>query len=141
MDSTIEEKINSKIELIQQQTGDKYNKSGCYIITCLNKILYVGSSKNILNRLANHLVHIEDENNKSNKYVQMRRVVELGFPLKFDILCECPEEEIKFREAEYIAQLKPYLNTQLPYRADPRKYRYNKQAQTITAEQIMGISN
>jgi len=46
-------------------------------------------------------------------------------------------EEIGKAEAEYIRELRPLLNTQIPHADNWRKYDYNAASQTVTLEEIL----
>lgn len=46
-------------------------------------------------------------------------------------------EEIGKAEAEYIRELRPLLNTQIPKESNWHKYEYNAASQTVTLEEIL----
>lgn len=117
---------------------EKYNHPGIYSI-CLNgKLAYIGKSRNMAIRIANHIQEIEN-NQKSNKYIQLRRAKEAGCTIGFDVLevLELDDELISKEEAKLIRQFYPPLNMQVPLIDNPRFFEYNKRAKTIKFEEIV----
>lgn len=130
-------------ELLELGLSEKYSRAGIYSITIEDKLVYVGKSKDMLIRIANHLKEIE-VNQTSNKYRVLREAKTAGRRIQFDVLYYSPlllEEEIDndigFKEGELIRSLNPPLNQQIPKIEDFRKYSVNKKAKYITLQEIL----
>lgn len=137
MTPSVKEIIEHYQTVIRQATGDKYEHSGIYQVFLNNKLVYVGRSSNMLQRIANHMYQI-DVNQKTNKYIQLRGAREQGYGIRFDVLEYCSEEETPYREAYWINKYRPCLNTQIPKLDNPASFCYNKRAKTITYQEIVG---
>lgn len=73
------------------------NKSGIYIIQ-LNNVVYIGQTKNLLNRYNNHR-----QNNDFNSNPKVKSILELG--ATFSLLCYEEDVEKRFiKESEYTKQ-------------------------------------
>ena len=87
--------------------ADKYEHPGIYCIKINEKIVYVGKSRNMLQRIAEHYVGIKTE--KEKKYRIMAEAQRKGYSISFDVLyyatARTPsaiKEEIGEKEGEYI---------------------------------------
>ena len=88
----------------------KYKKQGVYAIFSSNKCLYVGESKQLLNRISYHKTHIKNPETKTlqtNLYNNLRQYSNL----EFKILEET--EDHKIRETYWINKLNPIFNEYL----------------------------
>lgn len=127
-------------ELCQdEQLIKKYQHAGVYTISIDDKLVYIGKSVNMLHRLAEH---IHDINTSCrHKYKVLRQAKQNGIPINFDVMyngkAKNPYQEILKVEAYYINKYTPSLNYQIPNLNNPKKYTVNKQAQTITLEEII----
>lgn len=92
----------------------KYSGVGIYSIGIKDKIVYVGKSKDMLNRICNHIQHIKDET-EGHKYELLHGIQNRGYTIKFDVLEYCNESNLDENEIYWINEIKPYLNTQFPY--------------------------
>ena len=117
---------------------DKYEHPGIYCIKINEKIVYVGKSRNMLQRLAEHYVGIKA--GKEKKYRIMAEAQRKGYSINFDVLyyatARTPsaiKEEIGEKEGEYIRQYQPVLNTQIPKAENWHKFDINK----LDAAQIL----
>ena len=133
---TTKEIIEHYQQVIQQAAGDKYNHSGIYQIFIDDCLVYVGRSQDMLERVSNHMFQI-DVNQKTNKYIQLRRARDQGHKVRFDVLEYCEEDECPYKEAMWIRTLRPPLNMQIPKLDNPASFQYNKRAKTITYEEIL----
>ena len=118
--------------------ADKYEHPGIYCIKINEKIVYVGKSRNMLQRIAEHYVGIKAE--KEKKYRIMAEAQRKGYSINFDVLYyatgRIPSaiiEEIGEKEGEYIRQYQPVLNTQIPKAENWHKFDINK----LDAAQIL----
>ena len=128
--------------LQRQGYGPEFDHAGIYKITIDNKIVYIGKSKNMLYRLAEHFVSFK--NPKEHKYRVLAEAKRRGQQVKFEVLYDARsvlpsdiEEEIGKAEGELIRQYRPPLNTQIPKKSDWRKYEYNSSAARITLDEIL----
>lgn len=122
--------------------GPRFEHPGIYRITIDGVIVYIGKSKNMLYRLAEHFVGMKIP--KEHKYRILAEAKRRGHRVNFDVLSVASstlpseiEEEIGKAEGEFIRQYRPPLNTQIPKESDWRKYDYNAAAATITLDEIL----
>ena len=120
----------------------RFEHPGIYRITIGETIVYIGKSKNMLYRLAEHFVGMKIP--KEHKYRILAEAKRRGHKVNFDVLryahSALPaeiEEEIGQAEGELIRQYRPPLNTQIPKESDWRKYDYNSSAAKITLDEIL----
>ena len=118
--------------------ADKYEHPGIYCIKINEKIVYIGKSRNMLQRIAEHYVSIKT--GKETKYRIMAEAQRKGYSISFDVLyyatARTPSaiiEEIGEKEGEYIRQYQPVLNTQIPKEHDWHKWDVN----TLDAQAIL----
>lgn len=88
------------------------------------------------NRLAAHLYHILTLDDKSNKYLVLN-YLQSFFPIEFDVLSYCSEDEIAFQEALFIHKYFPLLNYQIPKIDNPRSFEINKRAKNILPYEVL----
>lgn len=94
-------------KLILENLISYKNKCGIYKITINNKI-YIGSSKNIKNRLNTHLKTLK--NKTHHNHTMQNLYNKYGDEIYFEIMEECLENILLIREKYYIDLLKPYIN-------------------------------
>ena len=137
----LEKELNN---LKEQGLAPKYEHAGVYSISIKDKVVYVGKSRDMLQRIASHILHIKYESeDNSNKYRVLRGAKNRGIAIRFDVLYYADELEniddiIGEQEARLIRQLRPALNYQLPLLENYHKYEVNKKAKTITLDEILG---
>ena len=138
------EEENKIIEELRQQGLDrKYEHPGVYSISIGNHIVYIGKSRNMLKRLAQHIMKIKYPDN-SNRYKILSQAWNEQYQISFDVLYTCLDlkdqdsidEAIGKKEGEEIRKNLPPLNIQIPFEDDWRHYCYNKEAKTITWGEI-----
>lgn len=132
-----------RVEVIQQDLinrglAPKYQKPGVYYIKVQGLVVYVGKSRDMLKRLAEHIEAIE-RNDRCNKYKVLHKLWEAGYQIQFDVLFYSEKQEqdeidreIGIEEGKYIRQYLPSLNYQIPKEEDYKRYTVNKRAKTIT---------
>ena len=120
--------------------ANKYEHAGIYCIKLDDRIVYVGKSINMLQRIAQHYVGIKTDGER--KYRIISEAQRKGHSVAFDVLYNAKatsysllEEELGSKEGEYIRALKPLLNFQIPKEEDWRKWETN----TMTTEEILNI--
>lgn len=126
---------------------EKYQKPGIYCIKINDIIVYIGKSRNMLQRLADHTLEIMDgRNHKTNKYrVLYQAMTREDCKVSFDFLCsvapgmdqETIDKILAEHEALHIDYHKPPLNYQLPKVGDPNHRNTNRKAKTITLDEIL----
>ena len=97
----------------------KYEYAGIYCIKIDQNIVYIGKSANMLRRVAQHYVGIQNETEK--KYRILAEARRKGHSINFDVLYYAKSRnyvdklnEIGEKEGEYIRKYNPILNTQIP---------------------------
>lgn len=129
-----------------QQKVDKYKKPGIYCITINSMIVYIGKSSDMLYRIAQHILEIEDgANSKSHKYRVLheaynRADCKVGFDVMYvsDALSQGEMfRDIGNKEAVAINELRPPLNYQIPVIGDYKHFTVNRQAKYVTLNQIL----
>lgn len=85
--------------------------SGIYLIKskCKPKRIYIGSSKNIFRRWANHLSQLR-HNAHYNKELQKHFNKYSESDLEFTIIIGCEKKELKIKEQFFIDCFDPYFN-------------------------------
>lgn len=139
-----QEQLDFYKEHIESQVPGKYFGWGIYGIYINNRLVYIGKSKDLLTRIANHCLLIDglgkpNEVN-ANKYKVLRQARDQGYKVRFELLeyTDQDEDQLGLAESAWINLYMPKLNTQIPKMADWRHWDINKQAGTITLEQLMG---
>lgn len=118
--------------------SEKYEHPGIYCIKIDDTVVYIGKSRNMLKRVANHYVNIKTEAEK--KYRIMAEAQRKGHSISFDVLyyatartLSAIKEEIGKKEGEYIRQYLPPLNTQIPKAEDWQKWDVTK----VDAQEVL----
>lgn len=126
--------------------AEQFEHPGIYQISIDGQIVYIGKSKNMLRRLAQHWVGISTESER--KYRILAEAKRHKHRVSCDVLYyaveltpKLIEEELGEKEGEYIRELKPVLNTQIPKADNWRSYTINKLADTITLSEILQQQN
>ena len=116
----------------------KYEHPGIYCIKVDDRMVYVGKSVDMLERVAQHIVGVKQESER--KYRILNEVQRKGHTINFDVLYYAQEkryadieEEIGQKEGEYIRKYRPLLNTQIPKAEDWRKY----DVQIVDAREVL----
>lgn len=122
----------------------KLNNSGIYYIQVKDRILYIGKSKDMFIRAANHMGNVFDEDMpdcNSRKYELLRGLDEAGYDIGIGVACLCNENELGEREGKYIRKYMPILNYQIPNKDNYHKYTVNKTVKEITLEELIAYVN
>ena len=124
----------------------QFEHPGIYEIHIDGQTVYVGKSKNMLRRLAQHWVGIKTESER--KYRILAEAKRHRHAVRFSVLYyaveltpKLIEEELGEKEGEFIRELKPVLNTQIPKADNWRSYEINEIASTITLSEILQQQN
>ena len=120
----------------------KYEHAGIYCISIEGQIVYIGKSKNMLMRMAEHKVGTNLK--KEHKYEIINEAKCRGLDVKFDVLYYAQAkqpadliDELGRKEGEYIRLYRPVLNTQIPKADNWRKYSINKNAASVSLADIL----
>ncbi len=93
----------------------------------------------MLTRLANHIAEMEQP--QAHKYKVLSEARGKGYLIGFDVLYaaigEDIDREIGEKEGQYIRELKPVLNYQIPKAEDYKHYTVNRAAKYIRLEDII----
>lgn len=103
------------LDLANPYLNQKYNASGIYSISVNNLIVYIGQSKNMLNRIYDHFLYIEgikEPIHQKKLYTTLQLCLEQSCSIKFDVVEYCPVKNLDYIEKKYIKKFKPLLNTQ-----------------------------
>ena len=111
--------------------ADKYEHPGIYCIKIDSQIVYIGKSRNMLERIAQHYVGIKEGSER--KYRILAEAQRKGYTVDFDVLYYAKNqrywdivEEIGKKEGELIRRYRPVLNTQIPKAEDWHKWEINR---------------
>lgn len=130
-------------ELVEQYNipVDKYAGAGIYSIGIKDKIVYVGKSKDMLNRICNHIQHIKDET-EGHKYKLLHGIQNRGYTIEFNVLEHCEVDNLDEKEIYWINEIKPYLNSQFPYFDKEGKVRWkNRSIKYETVDRLEAYLN
>lgn len=132
--------------LKRQGWAKQFEHPGIYCISINGQIVYIGKSKNMLRRLAQHWVGIKTGSER--KYRILAEAKQHHHNVSFDVLHYAAEaastlleQELGEKEGEFIRKEKPVLNTQIPKADNWRNYDINKTASTITLSEILQQQN
>ena len=90
--------------------------SGVYAITIDNYIVYVGQSKNLYRRCAQHIYNIENAMcNKEKKYLLLLSAKLGGHKVDCELIAEWDESELNECEDWFIEHANPCLNILTPH--------------------------
>lgn len=130
--------------LIKNGKQEKYSGAGVYSISIDGKLVYIGKSKDMLWRLASHITEIDNGSIKQNKYKVLHEAKQRGFTVSFGVLYHSPEtdeeainEDIGYIEGVLIRKHLPPLNYQIPKEENYHSFILNKNAKTITLDEII----
>lgn len=130
----VKEDLEQYEKKIIEATGDKYQSPGIYSISVNNHLVYIGKSKNMVNRIANHMYHIDHKDTQDSKAKKYRflRAIKEEYPISFDVV-EYGEEgdDIGNKEALWINKLEPILNLQIPKLDNYHSCVYSKRARDL----------
>ena len=117
--------------LYRKGLNEKYEHPGIYCIKLNDLIVYIGKSRNMLERIAQHYVGIKE--GSECKYRILAEAQRKGYSIDFDVLYYAKNlrywdivEEIGQKEGEFIRQHHPVLNTQIPKAEDWHKWEINR---------------
>ena len=107
--------------------ASKYESPGIYCIKLNERVVYIGKSQNMLERVAQHFVGIKQGSER--KYRILAEAQRKGQTVGFDVLYYAKSKnkqeilnEIGEKEGELIREFHPILNTQIPKGEDWHKW-------------------
>ena len=142
--STYEDRVYA---WLKREGWDKqFEHPGIYEIRINDQTVYVGKSKNMLRRLAQHWVGLRTGSER--KYRILAEAKRHNQIVTFGVLHYATEQkpkrledELGEKEGEFIRELKPVLNTQIPKADNWHSYEINETASTITLSEILQQQN
>ena len=121
--------------------SSKYEYPGIYCIKLDERVVYIGKSQNMLERIAAHYVGIKTGSELKYRILKEAKQ-KLNCPIRFDVLYYAQAknkediiEDIGQKEGELIRQYRPLLNTQIPKAEDWRKWDVKK----IDAKEVLQL--
>lgn len=113
--------LDNRMSEIRERVGNKYDYAGIYAIKISGKIVYVGKSKHMTRRIAEHWRGIEwnksrvDKDGHLDKYWVLREARRRNLRVEFDVLNRVDDiENLNGIEAFWIKVMKPVLNVRRP---------------------------
>lgn len=131
-----------------QELVEKYNHPGIYSVSIGDKLAYIGKSRDMICRLAQHIFYTNNlQETKTHKYKIFALARLMGYDVRFDVMYVASgkseaeiDDEIGKKEAELINQYLPPLNYQIPKMLNYKSFTVNKRANTITLLELLGNS-
>lgn len=133
----------------QPEVVKKYNHPGIYSISIAGRVVYIGKSRNMLIRLAQHIYYTTYPNyNTAHKYKIINLAKFMGYEVSFNVISHCPyipsttgiDEWLGQEEGELIREYLPPLNYQIPKEDNYHSFTVNRHAKDITLMEILGDS-
>ena len=129
-----------------QEISRKYSYAGIYSVSIGGILVYIGKSRDMLCRLAQHIFYTNNLSyTKTHKYKIFALAQLMGYEVKFDVMYIATgksekeiDDEIGKKEAELINEYLPPLNYQIPRMLNYHSFTVNKKANTITLLEILG---
>ena len=129
-----------------QEISRKYSHPGIYSVAIGGKLVYIGKSRDMLCRLAQHIFYTNNlSQTKTHKYKIFALAQLMGYEMKFDVMYVATgksekevDDEIGKKEAELINKYLPPLNYQIPKMLNYHSFTVNKKANTITLLELLG---
>lgn len=129
-----------------QDITRKYSHPGLYSITIGGRLAYIGKSRDMLCRLAQHIFYTNNPSfSTSHKYKIFNLAQFMGYEIKFDVMYVATgkgekeiDDEIGKKEGEEIRKYLPPLNYQIPAKDNYHSFTVNKRAKSITLLEILG---
>ncbi len=126
----------------------KYSYPGIYSISIAGRLVYIGKSRDMLCRLAQHIFYTNNlQQTKTHKYRIFALARLMGYEVRFDVMYIATgkkeneiDKEIGEKEAELINRYLPPLNYQIPKMLNYKSFSVNKKANSITLMEILGKS-
>ncbi len=132
----------------KKETVIKYNHPGIYSVSIGDRLVYIGKSRDMLCRLAQHIFYTNNlQQTKTHKYRIFALARLMGYEVRFDVMYIATgkkeneiDKEIGEKEAELINRYLPPLNYQIPKMLNYKSFSVNKKANSITLMEILGKS-
>lgn len=123
----------------------QFEKAGVYAILLDGNIVYIGKSRNMLYRMAQHYTRLAVPN--EHKYEVLKEATARGHRMRFCVLYHATssdgslEEELGAMEGTLIRKHRPPLNYQIPTAENWRKFTTNPSAKTISLSELLEKGN
>ena len=134
--------VENVCEMLRRKgLAEKYEHPGVYCIKLKDQIVYIGKSKNMLERVAAHYVGINTGSERKYRII-WEAAHELDCAIEFDVLYyaqqtnkEDIDEEIGQKEGELIRDNRPVLNTQIPKASNWRSW----EVKPLNTEEVLRL--
>ena len=141
---TFEQRIYQALK--RKGLSPQFERAGVYAILLDGKIVYIGKSHNILQRMAQHYAGMRLQSN--HKYCVLSGARRYGHRIRFSILyaaaagnSKAITEEIGQKEGEYIRRYRPPLNYQIPKEENWHEFTTNPRSMTISLSDLLERGN
>lgn len=126
---------------------DKYdNRAGCYCIYIDDKLVYIGKSMNIFERIAAHIYNMDNNKRDEHKYHILNEARTNGNKISFDVIyyanktdVDEARKDISINEEILIQKYLPPLNYLV--KSDSENPVHNEDALTITLNEILMLDS
>lgn len=134
--------VENVCEMLRRKgLAEKYEHPGVYCIKLKDQIVYIGKSKNMLERVAAHYVGINTGSERKYRII-WDAAHQLDCAIEFDVLYYAQQtskedivEEIGQKEGELIRANRPVLNTQIPKASNWRSW----EVKTLNTEEVLRL--
>lgn len=134
--------VENVCEMLRRKgLAEKYEHPGVYCIKLKGQIVYIGKSKNMLERVAAHYVGINTGSERKYRII-WEAAHQLDCAIEFDVLYYAQQtskedivEEIGQKEGELIRANRPVLNTQIPKASNWRSW----EVKTLNTEEVLRL--
>ena len=134
--------VENVCEMLRRKgLAEKYEHPGVYCIKLKDQIVYIGKSKNMLERVAAHYVGINTGSERKYRII-WDAAHQLDCTIEFDVLYYAQQtskedivEEIGQKEGELIRANRPVLNTQIPKASNWRSW----EVKTLNTEEVLRL--
>lgn len=134
--------VENVCEMLRRKgLAEKYEHPGVYCIKLKDQIVYIGKSKNMLERVAAHYVGINTGSERKYRII-WEAAHQLDCAIEFDVLYYAQQtskedivEEIGQKEGELIRANRPVLNTQIPKEANWRSW----EVKTLNTDEVLRL--
>lgn len=134
--------VENVCEMLRRKgLAEKYEHPGVYCIKLKDQIVYIGKSKNMLERVAAHYVGINTGSERKYRII-WEAAHQLDCAIEFDVLYYAQQtvkedivEEIGQKEGELIRANRPVLNTQIPKASNWRSW----EVKTLNTDEVLRL--
>lgn len=131
------ERLKELEEKVRNKYGKQFDCGGIYAVLLEGKIVYIGKSIHMTERIAEHMYAIES-NDPGHKYQVMKQALIAGYKVEVKKIQRCDvKNNIGDLEGIWIRHYMPPLNYQIPKENDYQHFTIQNTAKTITLEELL----